>query len=205
MDTFSHVAKMTTVKTLLVFVAAKKWSFTQLDISNAFLNGDLNEEIYMTLPSGYTPKDGVTLPPNLVWKLNKSLYGLKQAFRQWFLKFSLTLMTLGFKKSHSDHTLFIKRTEDRFVAVLVYVDIIIASNNDDDVIFVKTSLAQHFKLQYLSPLRYFLGLEIARTSSGISISQRKYTLELFEDVSFLAAKTSSVPMEPSNVLRQDST
>ena len=146
MDTFSPVVKMTIVKTLLAVAAAKKWSLTQLDISNAFLNGDLNEEIYMTLPSGYTPKDGVTLPPNLVCKLNKSLYGLKQAFRQWFLKFSLTLMTLGFKKSHSDHTLFIKRTEDRYVAVLVYVDIIIASNNDDDVIFVKTSLAQHFKL-----------------------------------------------------------
>ena len=162
MDTFSPVVKMTIVKTLLAVAAAKKWSLTQLDISNAFLNGDLNEEIYMTLPQGYTPKEGVTLPPNPVCKLKKSLYGLKQASRRWFLKFSLTLVTLEFRKSHSDHALFIKRTEGRYVAVLVYVDdIIIASNNDDDVIFVKTSLAQHFKLQDLGPIRFFLGLEIA--------------------------------------------
>lgn len=76
-DTFSPMAKMTTLKTLLAVSAAKNWSFTQLDISNAFLNGDLDEEIYMTFPSSYTHKPGVILPPNAVYKLNKSLYGLK--------------------------------------------------------------------------------------------------------------------------------
>lgn len=178
-ETFSPVAKMTTVKTLLAVAAAKKWSLTQLDISNVFLNGELTEKIYMKLPPGYTPKASVSLPLNAVCKLNKSLYGLKQTSRQWFLKFSTTLLSLGFKQSHSDHTLFIRRFEGRYVAVLVYVDdIIIASNNDDDVVFVTSSLTHHFKLRDLGPLRYFLGLEIARSSKGISVSQRKYTLEL---------------------------
>lgn len=72
-DTFSHVAKMTTVKILLDVVAAKKWSLHQLDILNAFLNGDLEEETYMTLPLGYTLKEGETLPPNVVCNLQKSL------------------------------------------------------------------------------------------------------------------------------------
>lgn len=87
-ETFSPVAKMTTVKTLLAVAAAKQWSLTQLDISNAFLKGDLDEEIYMTVPPGYTPKEGEILPPNAVCKLQKS--------RQWFLKFSGTLLQLGF-------------------------------------------------------------------------------------------------------------
>ena len=87
-ETFSPVAKMTTVKILLAVAAAKQWSLTQLDISNAFLKGDLDEEIYMTVPPGYTPKEGEILPPNAVCKLQKS--------RQWFLKFSGTLLQLGF-------------------------------------------------------------------------------------------------------------
>ena len=118
-DTFSPVAKMTTVKTLLSVAAAKNWSLTQLDISNAFLNGELHEEIYMHLPPGYTAKEGTILPENAVCKLKKSLYGLKQASRQWFLKFSTTLLALGFQQSHSDHTLFIRRDSAKYLAVLV--------------------------------------------------------------------------------------
>ena len=73
-DTFSQVAKMTTVKTLLSVSAAKKWSLTQLDISNAFLNGDLDEEIYMTIPQGYEALTGKAVPPGSVCRLHKSLY-----------------------------------------------------------------------------------------------------------------------------------
>ena len=205
-DTLSPVAKMIKVKTLLAVAAAKNWSLTQLDISNAFLNGELTKEIYMKLPLGYTPKADVTLPPNVVCKLNKSLYGLKQASRQWFMKFSMILLSLGFQKSHSDHTLFIKRVEGKYVAVLFYVDeIIIASNNDDDVLFIKDSLTAHFKLRDLGPLRYFLSLEIVRAALGISVTQRKYTLELLEDAGLVACKPSSVPMDPSNLLRKEST
>ncbi|KAG7588381.1 Integrase catalytic core [Arabidopsis suecica] len=203
-DTFSPVAKMTTVKTLLAVAAAKKWSLHQLDISNAFLNGDLEEEIYMTLPPGYTTKEGEVLPPNAVCKLQKSLYGLKQASRQWFLKFSATLMSLGFQKSQADHTLFVRNVNGKYVAVLVYVDdIIIASNDDAEVVQLKEDLQKAFKLRDLGSLQYFLGLEIARNSSGISICQRKYALGLLEETGLLACKPSSIPMEPSLKLVSD--
>lgn len=197
-DTFSPVAKMTTVRTLLSVSAAKNWSLHQLDISNAFLNGDLDEEIYMILPPGYAARKGETLPPNAVLKLQKSLYGLKQESRQWFLKFSSTLVGLGFRKSHSDQALFIRMSGGVYVALIVYVDdIVIASNNDDAVIQLKKDLSAAFKLRDLGPLKYFLGLEIARSQKGISVCQRKYVLELLEETSFIGCRPSSIPMEPS--------
>lgn len=159
----------------------------------------------MALPPGYTPKDGTILPQNPVCKLNKCLYGLKQASRQWFLKFSATLLSLGFQSSHSDHTLFIRNVNGTYVAVLVYVDdIVIASNDDDAVDQLKEDLKKSFKLRDLGPLRYFLGLEIARASQGISVCQRKYILELLDETGLLACKPSTIPMDLSIKLCTDS-
>ncbi|KAG7557416.1 Zinc finger CCHC-type superfamily [Arabidopsis suecica] len=204
-DTFSPVAKQTSVKLILAIAAVYNLSLTQLDISNAFLNGDLDEEIYMKLPPGYSTRKGDSLPPNAVCKLKKSLYGLKQASRQWFLKFSTTLIALGFASSYSDHTVFLKITDVLFMVVLVYVDdIIIASNNDAEVTVLKEQLHSHFKLRDLGPLKYFLGLEIARTSDGIYIGQRKYALDLLDDTGLLGCKPSSIPMDPSVKLSKDS-
>lgn len=149
-DTFSHVAKMVTVKMLLALSAKKKWSLHQLDISNAFLNSDLSEEIYMDLPPGYTTRKGDSLPPNSVLKLKKSIYGLKQASRQWFIKFSTALTNLGFQKINGDHTLFLSVLPNAFLIILVYVDdIIIASNNDDVVSHFIVQLKDCFKLRDL--------------------------------------------------------
>ena len=197
-ETFSPIAKLSTVKLLLAVAAAKNWSLSQLDISNAFLNGDLDEEIYMSLPPGYSPRQGEFFPPNAVCKLKKSLYGLKQASRQWFLKFSETLLQLGFTVSSGDHTLFLKNSGNTYMAVLVYVDdIIIASSCDKATMLLKEALQTSFKLRDLGTLRYFLGLEITRSSSGISICQRKYVLDLLTDTGLLGCKPSSIPMDPS--------
>ena len=149
LDTLSPVVKLTTVKLLLALSAIHGFSLHQLDISNAFLNGDLDEEIYMKLPPGYAARKGDSLPPNDVCKLKKSLYGLKQASRQWFLKFSSTLLSLGFTQTYSDHTCFLKVTSSLFLCVIVYVDDIIISSNSDFVVeTLKSQLKSFFKVTY---------------------------------------------------------
>jgi len=200
-ETFSPVARMATVKFLLSVAAPRKWFLDQLDISNAFLNGDLHEEIFMALLPGYVDKDGKPFPPNSVCKLQKSLYGLKQASRQWFLKLSHCLMSMGFRNGTGDDTLFLRRTDDTYMAILVYVDdIIIASSSSTATASFTAALKESFKLRDLGPLKYFLGLEVARTSAGISICQRKYVLDLLDETGLLGCKPSSIPMDPSQKL-----
>jgi len=137
--------------------------------------------------------------------LKKSLYGLKQASRQWYLKFSSTLLGLGFIQSYCDHTCFLKISDGIFLCVLVYVDdIIIASNNDAVVDILKSQMKSFFKLRDLGELKYFLGLEIVRSDKGIHISQRKYALDLLDETGQLGCKPSSIPMDPSMVFAHDS-
>ena len=190
-DTFSPVAKLTTIKTLLAISAVRGWYLVQLNVSNAFLNGDLHEEVYMQLPQGFHSKG-----ENLVCKLNKSLYGLKQASRQWYSKFSTTILKYGFKQSKSYYSLFTKKFNQTFIALLVYVDdILIASNDIQAVEDLKSSLNHEFKLKDLGNLKYFLGLEVARLEKGISLCQRKYAPGVLKDAGMIGCKPSKVPME----------
>lgn len=205
LDTFSPVAKLGTFIMLLSLAAAKNWSLQQLDISNAFLNGELDEEIYMTLPQGYTELTGRSHPPNYVCRLHKSLYGLKQASRQWNHKLTTVITSQGFVQAPSDHSLFVKHSATSFIAALVYVgDILILGNNGEVIATFKDALKSNFKLRDLGTAKYFLGFEIARNETGISINQRKYTLELLRDAGYLGFKPVSVPMEPNLKLSDSS-
>jgi hypothetical protein len=199
-ETFSPVAKFSTVITLLAVASVKHWSLTQLDVNNAFLHGDLAEEVYMALPPGFPSKGE---PPNLVCKLNKSLYGLKQASRQWFAKFSSTIIKQGFVQSKSDYSLFTRTQGTAFIALLVYVDdILIASNDMPSVNTLKASLHAEFKLKDLGNLKYFLGLEVARSTKGISLCQRKYVLDILSDSGILGSKPVITPMEQNLKISQ---
>ncbi|XP_060959079.1 uncharacterized mitochondrial protein AtMg00810-like [Cannabis sativa] len=192
---------MVTFKLLLAISTIQNWHTLQIDINNAFLNGDLNEEVYMVIPPGLSLIDNDSNDSNLVCKLNKSIYGLKQSSRQWYQKLSDALTLEGFQQSQADYTLFTKGSGPNFIALLVYVDdIIIAGPNKNLLHQLQDSLNHRFKLKALGPLKYFLGFEIARSSEGIFLSQRKYTLQLLTNTGFAGSKPAKTPMDPKTKL-----
>ncbi|XP_042952178.1 uncharacterized mitochondrial protein AtMg00810-like [Carya illinoinensis] len=145
----------------------------------------------MQLPLGFaSPND-----PR-VCKLKKSLYGLKQASRQWFSKLSTSLIQFGFSQGKSDSSLFIKQTANSFMVLLIYVDdVILASDSLEQIAIVKKYLHDSFTIKDLGELKYFLGIEVARSKKGISLCQRKYALDILQDSGLSASKPVAFPME----------
>jgi hypothetical protein len=198
-DTFSPVAKLTTVRLLLAVASIQNWHLHQLNVNNAFLHGDLKEDVYMSIPDGVH-----TSNPNQVCKLLKSLYGLKQASRKWYEKLTSLLVAEGYIQSTADHSLFTITSGSNFTALLVYVDnIILAGNCLTEIDRIKLILDSHFKIKDLGSLKYFLGLEVAQSREGITISQRKYCLDLLKDSGLLGSKPSSTPLDPAVKLHND--
>ncbi|CAL8999194.1 unnamed protein product [Prunus brigantina] len=194
-DTFSPTAKMITVRCLLALAASQSWSLHQLDVNNAFLHGDLHEEIYMSPPPGLRRQG-----ENLVCRLHKSLYGLKQASRQWFAKFTTAILSAGFQQSKADYSLFTRKSGTSFTALLIYVDDIVITGNDVRAIdSLKSFLRDHFRIKDLGELKYFLGIEVSRSQRGIYISQRKYALEILKDYGFLGARPIAFPMDDTKL------
>ena len=166
-DTFSPIAKLTTVRFLLALAVLHGWHLRQLNVKNAFLHGELNEEVYKQLPPGLLVDN-----PHQVCRLQRSLYGLKQASRQWFTRLSLFLLSHGFQQASANHSLFLSFNGNSTTALLVYVDDIILTRNDIEVIHrITTLLDQAFKIKDLGTLKFFLGLEVARSQHGIHLCQ----------------------------------
>ncbi|CAL1377568.1 unnamed protein product [Linum trigynum] len=199
-DTFAPVAKLVTVRCLIAVAVQRGWHLQQLDVDNAFLHGDLEEEVYMRVPPGFQqPRD------SRVCRLQKSIYGLKQASRNWYHKFTTALCEVGFRPSPADHSLFVYRHGDSYVAALIYVDDVLLAGNDLDFINrVKVFLDKRFSIKDLGSLRYFLGLEVARSPSGVILSQRKYTLDILEEAGVQGARPSSFPVEQNHQLTRPS-
>ena len=190
-DTFAPVAKLVTVRSLIAIAIKRDWSIHQLDVNNAFLHGDLHEEVYMRIPQGYDKGGGTK-----VCRLRKSLYGLKQASRNWYHKFTSALLELNYKQSAADHLLFIYKEGCIFVTALIYVHgVIMAGNDEHKIKETKKFLNDKFSIKDLGPLKYFLGIEAARTKDGIVLSQRKYTLDILEDSGMLGCRPCTFPME----------
>ncbi|WKA05443.1 hypothetical protein VitviT2T_023411 [Vitis vinifera] len=167
-----------------------------MDVHNVFLQGELDEKVYMHMPPGFTSPT-----PGKVCRLQKSLYGLRQAPRCWFAKLAAALTSYGFKQSYSDYSLFTYEAQHIQLNVLVYIDDLVISGNDGTTMQqFKDYLNRCFHMKDLGKLKYFLGIEGARNSDGIFLCQRKYTLDIISKAGLLGAKPAGTPLEQNHKL-----
>lgn len=190
-ETFAPVAKMTTVRTIVAIAASQNWTLHQMDVKNAFLHGDLKEDIYMKPPPGL-----FSLTTSDVCKLKQSLYGLKQAPRAWFDKFRSTFLQFSFEQSNYDSSLFLQKTSTGCVLLLVYVDDIIITGTDSSLLTsLQQQLKDSFHMKDLGTLTYFLGLEVHHDSSGVFLNQHKYTQDLISLAGLQDSSSVDTPLE----------
>ncbi|GKB83804.1 putative RNA-directed DNA polymerase [Tanacetum coccineum] len=170
-----YVTKIDTIRVLFSIAANQGWPLHQFDVKNALLHGELKKEVYMEAPLGISQhfKHGE------VCKLKKSLYGLKQSPRAWFGRFTLAMKKYGYKQSNSNHILFLCHRGDSVTCLIIYVDdMIITGNDESEIKKLKEGLCAEFEMKDLGNLRYFLGIEVMRSQQGIFICQKKTEAKL---------------------------
>jgi hypothetical protein len=155
----------------------------------------------MELPPGFVTAETA----GKVCRLKKSLYGLKQSPRAWFDRFRKVVCGMGYGQCNGDHTLFYKHSEQKITILAVYVDdIIITGDDEGETTRLKKCLSQAFEVKDLGKLKYFLGIEVARSSKRIALSQRKYTLDLLNDMGMMGCRAASTPIDQNNKVTAES-
>ncbi len=204
-EVYAPVSKHSTLRALLSLVAVEDLELQQLDVKTAFLNGVLEEEIYMVQPPGF--EEG---GKNVVCKLLKALYGLKQAPRAWHTKLRTELELLGFKASEADAGLFVRYGKQRSdnVYLLVYVDdclMVSSKANKSSLLDLKRQLGTIFDIHDIGDAKFFLGMEIERDREKkmLRLSQRRFTEELLNKYNMTETKGKSVPMSTALKLQRD--
>ncbi|KAL5767309.1 hypothetical protein ACOSQ2_014092 [Xanthoceras sorbifolium] len=192
-EIFSPVVKLTTIRLVLKIVAAENLHLEQLDVKTAFLHGDLEEEIYMRQSEGFKEAG----KENLVCRLKKSLYGLKQAPRQWYKKFDSFMSSSGFTRCQADHCCYIKRFDNSFIILLLYVDnMLVAGSDMQEIMNLKRELSKQFAMKDLGAAKQILGMRIKRdTKSGtLLLSQAEYIKKVLSRFNMQDAKPVSTPL-----------
>ena len=178
---------MNSIRVLLGLAATLNLEIEQLDVKIAFLHGDLKEEIYMEQPEGFKEKG----KEHLVCRLKKSLYGLKQASRQWYKMFDSFMVSQGYKRTNVDHCVYVKQFEvGNFIILLLYVDDMLMVNR------IKVELSKTFDMKDLGLAKHILGLQITRDreSKKLWLSQETYIERILERFNMQHSKPVSTPL-----------
>ena len=178
-ETFSPVSKKDSLRIILALVAHLDLELQQMDVKTAFLNGDLEEEVYMKQPEGFSSREG----EHLVCKLKKSIYGLKQASRQWYYKFHGVITSFGFIENPMDQCIYQKVSGSKTCFLVLYVDDILLATNDKGMMHgVKQILSKNFDMKDMGEASYVIGIKIHRDRSRgiLGLSQETYINKILE-------------------------
>lgn len=185
---------------LLAVAAQKGWKIFQLDVKSAFLNGYLQEEIFVEQPKGFVVRG----EEGKVYLLKKALYGLKQAPRAWYSRIDEHLLKLDFKKSLSESTLYIRNSNSDYIVVSLYVDdLFVTGNNPSMINKFKAEMMKVFEMTDLGEMSYFLGMEVQQNQYGIFICQQKYAKETLKKFKMEECKSMTTPMNVKEKFYKD--
>jgi hypothetical protein len=190
-EIYALVARLEAIRILLAYACAYNIKLYQMDVKSAFLNGYINELVYVEQPPGFEDDK----KPDHVYKLKKALYGLKQAPRAWYERLRNFLLSKGFKMGKVDTTLFTKKMGiDLFVLQIYVDDIIFGSTNQGFCEEFGKIMANKFEMSMIGELSYFLGLQIKQMKNGTFVSQGKYIKDMIKKFGLQDAKPMSIPM-----------
>lgn len=197
-EIFSPVVRHSTLRLLFALSVRLCLKMYHLDVPTAFLNGDLDEEVFMMMPEGLNIHENV----NKVLKLNKAIYGLKQASRAWNQKVNIVMKELNYQNSKYEPCLYTKRNDNgNLTIVALYVDdFFVFSNCKDEVESLKNVLIEKFRIKDLGELKHCLGMDIEYDKGEITLSQEKYIDQLLIRFSMQDCKTAVTPMSKDNAI-----
>jgi len=189
---FSPVARLETVRFLLAIAVHNGWPVHHFDVKSTFLNGNIQEEVFVVQPEGYI----VTRKVDNVYKLKKALYGLKQSPRAWYSRLDSHFREKNFIRSQCEHTLYRKclNNGDRLL-LSVYVDDIVYTSSSGDLIHqFKAEMKRTFDMSDLGELSFFLGLKVKQLTDGIHVRQKSYIEALLQKLNMKNCKYAQTPM-----------
>lgn len=172
-DTFSPVSSKDSFRIIMALVAHYDLELHQMDVKTTFLNGDLHEDVYMCQPEGFVVKG----KEHMKCRLKKSIYGLRQASREWYIKFDDVIGKFGFKENFVDQCIYLKVSGSKYIILVLYVDDILLASSDMNLMHeTKRFLHNNFDMKDLGEASYVLGIEIHRNRSHgvLGLSQRAY-------------------------------